>query len=162
MKHDKRLGYFSWDDTFMNMAIVIAQRSKDPNTQNGACVVNNNNLIIGVGYNGFPRGCHDDDLPWEREGDFCNNKYAYVVHAEENALLNANSDTNGSKIYCTLFPCNECTKVIIQKGVKEVIYDSDKYHDSDICQASRKMLDMAGIKYRQFTPKKKIEFVGHE
>src|SRR3989339_834764 len=110
MKHDKRLGYFSWDDTFMNMAIVIAQRSKDPNTQNGACVVNNNNLIIGVGYNGFPRGCHDDDLPW----------------------------------------------------VKEVIYDSDKYHDSDICQASRKMLDMAGIKYRQFTPKKKIEFVGHE
>lgn len=158
MKTDKRQDAFSWDETFMQMCRVIAERSKDPNTQNGACLVNEDNIIIGLGYNGFPRGCSDDELPWEREGGFCDKKYAYVVHAEENAVLNANTDTRGSKLYCTLFPCNECAKVTIQRGIKEVIYESDKYHDDDIWKASRRMLDMAGVKCRQYIPENNLEF----
>lgn len=159
MNQDKRKDAFSWDEAFMQICRVIAQRSKDPNTQNGACLVNEDNIIIGIGYNGFPRGCSDDDLPWCREGEFCDKKYAYVVHAEENAVLNSGAaDTRDSKLYCTLFPCNECAKVTIQRGIKEVIYESDKYHDDDIWKASRKMLDMAGVKYRQYIPKNKLNF----
>lgn len=158
MESDKRKDYFDWDETFMQMCKVIANRSKDPSTQNGACIVNGNNIIIGLGYNGFPRGCGDGDLPWAREGNFCEKKYAYVVHAEANALLNANAPTEDSKIYCTLFPCNECAKIIIQKGIIEVIYDSDKYHDDDMSIASRRMLDMAGIKCRQYITKNELIF----
>jgi dCMP deaminase len=159
MNHDKRQNAFSWDETFMQICRVIAQRSKDPNTQNGACLVNEDNIIIGLGYNGFPRGCSDDQLPWGREGDFCDKKYAYVVHAEENAVLNSGAaDTRNAKLYCTLFPCNECAKVTIQRGIKEVIYESDKYHDDDIWKASRKMLDIAGVKYRQYTPENNLNF----
>lgn len=158
MKNDKKQNVFSWDETFMQMCRVIAMRSKDPNTQNGACIVNPDNIIIGLGYNGFPRGCSDDHLPWQREGEFVDKKYAYVVHAEENAILNANSDTKGSKLYCTLFPCNECAKVTIQKGIKEVIYESDKYHDDPIWEASRRLLDLAGVKYRQFNPENDLNF----
>lgn len=159
MKNQKRKNYFEWDETFMQICHIISQRSKDPNTQNGACIVDKNNIILGVGYNGFPRGCSDDKLPWSREGNFCDKKYAYVVHAEENAILNSNiSNLKGTKLYCTLFPCNECSKAIIQVGIKEIIYESDKYHDDDIWKASRKLLDMAGIKYREYIPKYKIEF----
>jgi len=158
MKQDKRQDYFSWDETFMQICRVIAQRSKDPNTQNGACLVDQDNIIIGLGYNGFPRGCSDDELPWAREGNFCDKKYAYVVHAEANAILNTNTETKGSKLYCTLFPCNECVKITIQLGIKEIIYESDKYHDDEQWQAGRKMLDLAGIKYRQYTPKYKLNF----
>ncbi len=158
MESDKRKDYFSWDETFMQMSKVIANRSKDPSTQAGACIVNDENIILGLGYNGFPRGCGDGDLPWSREGGFCDSKYAYVVHAEENAVLNANASVKGARIYCTLFPCNECTKVIIQKGIKEVIYESDKYHDQDPWVASRRMLDMAGVKYRQYVPENKLVF----
>lgn len=158
METDKRKDYFDWDETFMQMCRVISQRSKDPNTQNGACIVNEKNIVIGLGYNGFPRGCDDSELPWNREGSFCDTKYAYVVHAEENAVLNASTVTDGSRMYCTLFPCNECAKVIIQKGIKEIIYDSDKYHDDDKCKVSRKMLDLAGIKYRQYNPKNSLIF----
>lgn len=158
MLQDKNQNAFSWDETFMNIAKVIAKRSKDPNTQNGACLVNQNNVIIGLGYNGFPRGCSDDELPWARVGNFCDKKYAYVVHAEANAILNANTDTEGSKTYCTLFPCNECAKILIQKGIKEIIYEDDKYHDDEIWQASRKMLDLAGVKCRQYIPKFKMDF----
>ena len=158
MKDDKRKDYFGWDETFMQMSKVIAERSKDPNTQNGACIVNDKNIIVGLGYNGFPRGCGDEQLPWKRKGGFCDTKYAYVVHAEENAVLNSNADVEGAKLYCTLFPCNECAKVIIQKGIKEVIFESDKYHDDDIWIASRKLLDLAGVKYRQYIPKYKMEF----
>ncbi len=158
MQTDKRQDYFSWDEAFMQVAKVIAKRSKDPNTQNGACLVDKNNIIIGLGYNGFPRGCGDDVLPWAREGGFCDTKYAYVVHAEANAILNTNADTRGAKTYCTLFPCNECAKILIQKGIAEIIYESDKYHDDEKWQAARRMLDAAGIKYRQYTPKYKIEF----
>jgi len=158
MKKDKRKDYFSWDEAFMQICRVIAKRSKDPNTQNGACLTNENNVVIGLGYNGFPRGCSDDVLPWAREGSFCDTKYAYVVHAEENAILNANASTLGAKLYCTLFPCNECAKVIIQKGIKEVIYESDKYHKTDTWKVSRKLLDLAGIKYRQYVPKNDLIF----
>ena len=146
----KRENYLSWDECFMQMAHLMAERSKDPSTQAGAIVVDQNNIVVGLGYNGFPRGCADDQLPWAREGVFLDTKYAYVVHAEENAIYNANKDTNSCKLYCTLFPCNECTKTIIQSGIKEVIFASDKYHDLDQWVAARKMLDLAGVKYRLY------------
>ncbi|MFA6587500.1 MAG: dCMP deaminase family protein [Patescibacteria group bacterium] len=154
---NKRENYLSWDECFMLMAELIAQRSKDPNTQAGSVIVNENNIIVGLGYNGFPRSTSDDELPWAREGDFLETKYAYVVHAEENAIYNANKSTHGCKMYATLFPCNECVKAIIQNGIKEVIFASDKYHDENIWIAARKMLDMAGVKYRQYTPQNKLK-----
>ena len=159
MNKQKRIDYFSWDESYMQICRVIAKRSKDPSTQTGACIVDENNIIISLGYNGFPRGCHDDNLPWGREGDFCNAKYAYVVHAEANAILNADKNTKGAKMYCGLFPCNECSKMIIQAGIKEVIYEDDKYHDQEIWQASRKILDMAGIKYRLYEPENELRFI---
>ncbi|MFC1687502.1 cytidine/deoxycytidylate deaminase family protein [Patescibacteria group bacterium] len=147
----KRKDYISWDECFMRMTHVIAARSKDPSTQNGAVIVNPNMIIVGLGYNGFPRGLKDEEFPWEREGDFLETKYAYVVHAEENAVYNSNDQTDGCTLYTGLFPCNECAKTIIQKGIKEIVYESDKYHDQDIWKASRKLLDAAGVTYRQYT-----------
>ena len=140
----------SWDECFMKMAHVIADRSQDPSTQTGAIVVSKNNVLVGAGYNGWPRGIKSEDLPWDREGDFENTKYAYVCHSEENAIYNANSSTEGCKIYCTLFPCNECTKTIIQNGIKEIIYESDKYADLPAYKASKRMLKLAKIPFRQF------------
>ncbi len=154
----KRADFFSWDETFTHLCNIIAQRSKDPNTQNGACVVNDKNVVVGMGYNGFPFGCSDDELPWDREGDFCETKYPYVVHAEANAIFNANGNVSGAKIYCNLFPCNECAKIIIQNGIKEIIYTDDKYHDLDIWKVSRKLLDLAGVKYRKYETKNNLEF----
>lgn len=148
----KRENYLSWDETFMLMARLIAQRSKDPNTQTGAVIVDDNQIIIGMGYNGFPRGIKDETLPWGREGGFLDTKYAYVVHAEENAVFNTNMDTKGCRMYATLFPCNECAKTIIQKGIKEVIYESDPYHEKDAWVASRKLFDEAGVVYKQYVP----------
>lgn len=134
----------------MRMAHVIAERSKDPSTQAGAVVVDKNNVVVGVGYNGFPRGIDNDALPWEKEGSYENTKYAYVCHAEENAIYNANNSTRGCKIYCTLFACNECTKTMIQNGITEVIYESDKYFDTEAVKASKKMLKLAKIPFRQY------------
>ena len=134
----------------MRMAHVIGDRSKDPNTQAGAVVVNDKNVVVGMGYNGWPRGIKNDALPWERTGDLYDTKYAYVVHAEENAIYNANTNTVGCKIYCTLFPCNECVKTLLQCGIDEIVYESDKYNDQSIWKAARRMLDLAGIKYRQY------------
>lgn len=148
----KRDNYLSWDECFIQMAHLMAERSKDPSTQAGAVVVDPNNIIVGLGYNGFPRGCEDDKLPWAREGGFLDTKYAYVVHAEENAIYNANKETEGCRVYCTLFPCNECVKTIIQSGIKEIVFASDKYHDTDPWIAARKMLDLAGVKYRHYQP----------
>lgn len=152
----KRENYISWDECFIQIAQVMAQRSKDPNTQGGAVIVDQNNIILGVGYNGFPRGVADDQLPWEREGGFLDTKYAYVVHAEENAVYNSNQKVQDCKLYCTLFPCNECSKTIIQNGIKEIVYLSDKYHDEPVWQASRKMLDLAGIVCRQYHQEYKL------
>lgn len=140
----------SWDECMMRMAHVIAARSKDPSTQAGAVVADYDNVIYGLGYNGFPRGISADQLPWERDGKFLETKYAYVCHAEENAVYNANGPVKGCKIYCTLFPCNECAKTIIQRGIKEVVFESDKYHDVDPYIASRKLLDLAGVTCRRY------------
>ena len=137
----------------MAVALLSGHRSKDPNTQVGACVANPQNKIVGVGYNGFPWGCSDDELPWDREGNYLDTKYPYVCHAELNAVLNSiAADLQGARIYVALFPCNECTKVIIQCGIKEIIYLSDKYKDTDAVQAAKVMLDRAQIPYRQFFP----------
>jgi dCMP deaminase len=145
-----RENYISWDECFMRMANVIAERSKDPSTQAGSVIVNQNNVVVGIGYNGFPRGIDSDNFPWDREGKFLETKYAYVCHSEENAIYNANNSVKESKIYCTLFPCNECAKTLIQNGITEVIFESDKYHELDMFVASRKLLDAVGIKYRQY------------
>ncbi len=147
----KRTDYLSWDEYFMAVALLSAQRSKDPNTQVGACVANNQNKIVGVGYNGFPLGCSDDDLPWNRTGELLNTKYPYVCHAELNAVLNSiSTDLRGCRVYVGLFPCNECTKVIIQAGIEEIIYLSDKYADTDSVRASKIMLEKSpNISYRR-------------
>lgn len=149
-KITKRTDYLSWDEYFMGIALMSAQRSKDPNTQVGACIVNNNKHIVGVGYNGFPTGCSDDDLPWNRDGEFLDTKYPFVCHAELNAVLNSNSaDLGGASVYVALFPCNECAKIIIQSGINEVVYLSDKYADTNSVKASKMMFDQSGVKYRQ-------------
>lgn len=139
----------TWDEYFMSLAHLSGMRSKDPNTQVGACIVNERNRIVGIGYNGLPYGCNDDEYPWERDGGFLDTKYAYVVHAELNAILNATEPLQNCTIYVSLFPCNECAKAIIQSGIKEVVYESDKYRDTDSAKASRKMLNSAGVKLRQ-------------
>ncbi len=142
----KRTDYISWDEYFMGIAMLAAKRSKDPSTQVGACIVSQDNIIISTGYNGMPKGCSDDEFPWDREGT--ETKYPYVVHAELNAILNANGrDLRGSRVYVALFPCNECAKAIIQSGVKEVVYLSDKYKDTMGTLASKRMLMAAGVKF---------------
>ena len=144
--NSKRREYITWDDYFMGVALLAAERSKDPNTQVGACIVDESNRILSTGYNGFPLGCSDDVFPWDRSGEQTETKYPYVVHAELNAILNARGkNLTGSKIYVALFPCNECAKAIIQSGIKEVVYLSDKYHDTPLTQASRRMLEAAGV-----------------
>lgn len=154
----KRKDYLPWDDYFMATAILSSKRSKDPSTQVGACVVDNNNRIVAIGYNGFPRNCSDDEFPWAKDEDknSMQNKYMYVVHAEANAILNSNCIAlDGTRLYTTLFPCNECTKLIIQSGIREIYYLSDKYRDKPAYQAARRMLDAVGIVYNQFIPTQK-------
>ena len=144
----KRENYISWDEYFMGIAMLAARRSKDPNTQVGACIVSKDNIILSTGYNGMPKGCSDDEYPWDREG--ADTKYPYVVHAELNAILNAHGrDLQGSRLYVALFPCNECAKAIIQSGVQEVLYLSDKYNDTLNNLASKRMLQAAGVKFTQ-------------
>lgn len=146
----KRTDYISWDEYFMGISLLSAQRSKDPSTQVGACIVNKDNRIVGIGYNGFPRGCSDDCLPWDRQADNANDtKYPYVVHAEANAILNSVKNLKGARIYVALFPCNECSKLIIQSGITEVVYLSNKYATTDSVLASQKMLKLAGVTCRQ-------------
>ena len=147
----KNTDYLSWDQYFMGIATLSAKRSKDPHTRVGACIVAPDNRILSVGYNGMPRGCSDDEYPWERSGDELDTKYLYVCHAELNALLNYSGfRLQGARIYTTLFPCNECAKAIIQKGIAEVIYLSDKYSDAEMTKAAKKMFDSAGVKYREY------------
>lgn len=146
----KRQDYITWDEYFMGIALLSAQRSKDSNTQVGACIVSDENKILTVGYNGMPTGCNDDDMPWEREGAKLDTKYPFVCHAELNAILNSGTSLKGSRLYVTLFPCNECAKAIIQSGIREIVYMSDKYADSEETMASKLMLDMVGIKCRQY------------
>lgn len=149
----KRTDYIDWDEYFMGVAILSAKRSKDPGTQVGACIVTPDKRIVGVGYNGFPAGCSDDDFPWDREGDFLETKYAYVCHAELNAILNSTKNLKGCSIYVDLFPCNECAKSIIQSGITEIVYLSDKYNNTESNIASKKLLNSANVKLRQLEPK---------
>lgn len=147
----KRKNYISWDQYFMGIAILSAQRSKDEHTQVGACLVNDHNKILSVGYNGMPTGCDDDDMPWEREGDPLHTKYFYVCHAELNAILNyGGGSLDGARVYVTLFPCNECAKAIIQAGIKRIVYDSDKYDGTPSVVASKRMLKAAGVVMQKY------------
>ncbi|MBQ9327664.1 MAG: dCMP deaminase family protein [Solobacterium sp.] len=141
----KRKDTLSWDEYFMGLAHLSALRSKDPNTQVGAAIVDQNRRVVSVGYNGFPKGCSDDEFPWEREGKALSTKYLYVVHAELNAILNAPRPVNGCTIYVSLFPCNECAKAIIQSGITRIVYESDKYAETDGTIASKAMLEAAGV-----------------
>lgn len=149
---DKRADYISWDEYFMGVAILSGFRSKDPNSQVGCCIVSQDNKILSMGYNGFPKGCSDDLFPWVREGESpLKTKYFYVVHSELNAILNYRGGSlEGAKLYVSLFPCNECAKAIIQSGIKEVIYDCNKYANTHAVQASMRMFDAAGVKFTQY------------
>ena len=148
---EKRKDYISWDEYFMGIAQLSAMRSKDPNTQVGACIVSKENKILSMGYNGFPKGCDDDEYPWNRDGDVYDSKYAYVTHSELNAILNYRGGSlDGTKLYVTLFPCNECAKAIIQAGIKTLVYDCDKYASTPSVLASKRMLDSAGVRYYQY------------
>ena len=160
---EKRQGYISWDEYFMGVAQLAAERSKDPSTQVGACIVDGEKRILSTGYNGFPHGCSDDEFPWNRDPSLGDTKYPYVVHAELNSILNASGKSlANAKLYVALFPCNECAKAIIQSGIKEVIYLSDKYHDTPETTASRRMLSAAGIRLTQLKPTKAQIVLGFE
>lgn len=145
----KRMDVLSWDEYFMGLAHLSAMRSKDPSTQVGAVIVSGEHRVVSIGYNGFPNGCSDDEFPWDREGDFGATKYPYVVHAELNAILNSKNDLCGCSIYVSLFPCNECAKAIIQSGISRIVYESDKYADTDATIASKRMLRAAGVELYQ-------------
>ena len=148
---DKRKDYISWDEYFMGVAMLSGMRSKDPHSQVGACIVSEDNKILSMGYNGFPKGCDDDEYPWNRDGDVYDSKYAYVTHGELNAILNYRGGSlDGTKLYVTLFPCNECAKAIIQSGIRRIVYDSDKYETTPAVVASKKMLNAAGVVLQRY------------
>lgn len=147
----KRQDYISWDQYFMGVAFLSAKRSKDPHTQVGAAIINENKRIVAIGYNGFPRHIDDDTFPWENNDDLSLSKYAYVVHAEANAILNATTSLENTTLYVTLFPCHECVKLLIQSGISEVVFYDDKYSGTQSDIAAKKMLDAAKIKYRKFS-----------
>ena len=155
----KRTDYISWDEYFMGISLLSGMRSKDPSTQVGACIVDSDNRIVSIGYNGFLNGCSDEDFPWEREGDFLNTKYPYVVHAEQNAILNAcGKNLEGCSIYVNLFPCHDCARNIIQSGIKKVYYLEDKYKDTDSTKASKFMFEKAKVECIRLKPRaEKIE-----
>ena len=141
----KREHVLSWDEYFMGLAHLSAMRSKDPSTQVGAVIVDQEHKVVGIGYNGLPIGCSDDEFPWDREGGMLETKYAFVVHAELNAILNSTRNLHGCTLYVSLFPCNECAKAIIQSGIREIVYEDDKYATADNVIASKKMLNAAGV-----------------
>ncbi len=152
---NKRDGYILWDEYFMGVALLAAQRSKDPSTQVGACIVDSNNRILSTGYNGFPQGCSDEEFPWNRDEAEGETKYPFVVHAELNAVLNAQGKSLiGAKLYVGLFPCNECAKAIIQSGIREVVYLSNKYDGQPNVEQSKRMLTAAGVKFSPIKPSK--------
>lgn len=155
----KRKNYISWDEYFMGVSKLSGMRSKDPNTQVGACIVSDDNKILSMGYNGFPKGCSDDEFPWDREGDPLETKYPYVTHSELNAILNYRGGSlEGTKLYVSLFPCNECAKAIIQAGITTVVYDDDKYDGTPMNIAAKRLFDAAGVRYYKYKlTGKKIE-----
>ncbi len=149
----KRENYISWDEYFMGIAKLSSFRSKDPNTQVGACIVSEDNKILSMGYNGLPKGCSDDEFPWARDGAQLETKYPFVVHSELNAILNYRGGSlENCKIFVTLFPCNECAKAIIQSGIKTVVYASNKYDGTPSVEASKRLMNAAGVRYYQYEP----------
>lgn len=151
MNSEKRQNFLNWEDYFMSIALVSAQRSKDPVTQVGACIINEDKRIVGVGYNGFPSGCSDDEFPWGKDPE--HSKHLYVIHAEENAVLNRfSADLKNCTIFVTLFPCNRCAQIIIQSGIKHIIYMCDKKSDTIEVKASKRMLEAVGIQYKKYKP----------
>ena len=155
----QREDYISWDEYFMAIAKLSSMRSKDPSTQVGACIVGHDNRILSIGYNGAPNGFDDKNFPWAREGSMMDTKYAYVCHGEMNAILNyrgSRKDLEGAKLYVDLFQCNECAKLIIQSGIKEIIYLCDKYKDTDGVRISKKMFDECGVSYKQLEIDEKL------
>ena len=149
----KREGVLSRDAYFMGIAILSGKRSKDPSTQVGACIVNEEHRIVSIGYNGLPAGCSDDDFPWDKEGAYLDTKYPYVCHAELNAILNADMRrVRGCTVYTTLFPCNECVKALLQAGIRKIVYLTDIHHDQDAFVAARRLLDAAGVAYVPYEP----------
>ena len=157
----KRTDYISWDEYFMGISLLSGMRSKDPSTQVGACIVDKNNRIVSIGYNGFVNGCSDEDFPWEREGEFLQTKYPYVVHAEQNAILNARGKSlEGCSIYVNLFPCHDCARNIIQSGINKVYYLDDKYAETDSIKASKYMFEKAKVECIKLQPSiEKIEIL---
>ncbi|XP_063903569.1 probable deoxycytidylate deaminase isoform X2 [Zophobas morio] len=125
------------DEYYMALCLLISQDSPDTETKVGACVVNSEGSLLGIGYNDLPTGCS-------------------VCHAELNAIVNSKGSLKNGTIYCTLFPCNECAKLIIQHGIKKIVYLDDKYFDRDAFMASKRMLGVAGVEYRQFSSKRTI------
>lgn len=158
----KRLDVLSWEQYFMSLAHLSAKRSKDPSTQVGACIVDRNNHIVSMGYNGLPNGCDDDLFPWGRQGTMLDTKYAYVVHAELNAILNSRQVLNDCTIYVSLFPCNECAKAIIQSGIKKVVYECDKYAHTDAVKASKRMFAAANVELKQLSQQIEVKVQAHE
>lgn len=159
-QNKKRDNYIGWDEYFMSVAKLSAMRSKDPSTQVGACIVSNDNRILSIGYNGAPNGFDDERFPWGREGNNLDTKYPYVCHAEMNAILNyrgSKKDLENSKIYVDLFPCNECAKAIIQSGINRIVYESDKYYDTEMVKASKRMLASANVECKQLKETIKID-----
>lgn len=151
--NQKRKDYISWDEYFMGVSVLSGMRSKDPNTQVGACIVGGDHRILSMGYNGFPNGCRDEDFPWAREGEELETKYPFVTHSELNAILNYRGGSlEGTTLYVSLFPCNECAKAIIQAGIRRVVYECDKYSGTPSNTAAKKMFDAAGVVYEAYKP----------
>ena len=155
---EERKDYLSWDEYFMALAQICALRSKDPNTRVGACLVDENNKVISLGYNGMPIGCEDKKMPWGKDSSiYLETKYPFVCHAELNAIINSKGKIfKEAVIYTTLFPCNECAKAIIQSEIKKVIYKENKYEDEDSFKAAKHMFDLVGIKYEKYVVKRKM------
>eukprot|EP01147_Barroeca_monosierra_P005596 gene5596-8942_t len=148
----RRQNCLSKDAWYMAMAVLASKRSKDPRTQVGCVIVDGKGVIVSVGYNGFPTGCPDTELPWAKEAEsVLDTKFPYVCHAEMNAILNTNDQSvEGCTAYSTLFPCNECAKMIIQAGIRKVVYLCNKSSGKPSAIASQKMFDMAGVEYTKF------------
>ena len=148
----ERTDVISWDDFFMQVALSASMRSKDPNTQVGACIAGVDHRILSVGYNGTPHGLNDDEFPWDSSNDPLHDKHSYVIHAEVNAILNYRGslqDMQGATVYVTLFPCNECAKLLVQSGIGEVVYLSDKYCGTMPNLIAKSVFDKSGVRYRQ-------------
>jgi len=148
----------NWDEYFMLQAMLASFKSKDPSTRVGCVIVDENHHQVTMGYNGMVAGIDETRLPWGKDKSvpLKYQKYGYVVHSETNAILHATRSLKDCTAYVTLFPCNECAKLIASKQIKEVIYLSDKHSSTEGTQMSKYLFDLAGISYRQLIPKREL------